>query len=52
MDELFTYTEAFSIAQRWGLESEFMAGIADGLTPTEVLYELDLFPPETEEERE
>ena len=52
MAEIFTYQEGFKLAQEWGLESQYMAGIADGLSPTEILDELDLLPPETEEERE
>lgn len=52
MGELFTYQEGLELAQRWGLESQYMACIADNLSPTEALEELDLLPPETEEERE
>ena len=52
MAEVFTYQEGFELAKRWGLESEYMACIADGLSPTEALAEWDLLPPETEEERE
>lgn len=52
MAEVFTYQEGFELAKRWGLESEYMACIVDGLSPTEALAEWDLLPPETEEERE
>lgn len=52
MDEMFTYQEGLDIAKRWGLESEYMACIADDMSPTEALDELELLPPETEEERE
>ena len=52
MDEMFTYQEGLELARRWGLESEYMACIADGMSPTEALEEWDLLPPETEEERE
>ena len=52
MDEMFTYQEGLDLAKRWGLESEYMACIADGMSPTEALEEWDLLPPETEEERE
>ena len=49
---MFTYQEGLELARRWGLESEYMACIADGMSPTEALEEWDLLPPETEEERE
>lgn len=52
MDEMFTYQEGLELAQRWGLESEYKACIADGMSPTEALEEWDLLPPETEEEKE
>ena len=52
MDEIFTYQEGLELAKRWGLESEYMAGIADGMSPTEAREEWDLLPPETEEEKE
>jgi hypothetical protein len=52
IEEVFTYQEGLDLAKRWGLESEYMACIADGMSPTEALEEWDLLPPETEEERE
>ena len=52
MDEIFTYQEGLDLAKRWGLESEYMACVADGLTPTEALAEWDLLPPEVEEDKE
>ena len=52
MNEFFTYQEGLDLARRWGLESEYMACIADGMSPTEALEEWDLLPLETEEERE
>jgi hypothetical protein len=52
MEEIFTYQEGLDLAKRWGLENKYMACIADGMSPTEALEELDLLPPETEEERE
>lgn len=52
MEEIFTYQEGLELARRWSLENKYMACIADGMSPTEALEELDLLPPETEEERE
>lgn len=49
MSEIFTYQEGFDLAKRWGLESEYMACIADGLSPTEALAEWDLLPLEEQE---
>lgn len=52
MAEIFTYQEGLDLAKRWGLEKEYEDCIAEGMSPTEALDELELLPPETEEERE
>ena len=38
-----SYQEGYNKAKEYGLESEYMACIADGLTPEEALREWDLF---------
>lgn len=50
MCEIFTYQEGLTLAKRWGLEHEYKACIAEGMSPTEALEEWDLLPPEIEEE--
>lgn len=52
MAEIFTYQEGLNLARMWGLEEEYEECIKEGMSPTEVLEEWDLLPPETEEERE
>lgn len=52
MDEMFTYQEGLELAQRWGLESEYKACINARMSPTEALEELELLPPEVEEDKE
>ena len=37
-----SYQEGYNIAKKYGFESEYMACIADGLTPEEALREWDL----------
>ena len=36
----------------WGLEEEYEDCITKGMTPTEILEDWDLLPPEIEDERE
>lgn len=52
MAEIFTYQEGLKLATMWGLEEEYEDCITKGMTPTEILEEWDLLPPETEDERE
>ena len=47
-----SYQEGYNKAKECGLESEYMACIADGLSPEEALREWDLLPLETEEKQE
>ena len=39
---MITYNEGFTIAKNAGVESQYMALIADGFTPYEALQDLEL----------